>query len=170
MELFGPIFAGWCGINWNNEDNSYWFRKFLSLAELWGGAILMFPLALKRTAGDFLRYTYAIPVISLLYILILMMVEAPDYITTNKPTIYYFKGSILDYLENIGIFVFGYNCITSYNYVFLQVSLKTKKRLDKITSRTMVLLWSIYLPIGIVAYYSVGDAMKKVDLFPNRIP
>lgn len=64
-----------------------------------------------------------------------------------------------------------YNCITSFHYVFTGFEKRrTKKRLDKITIRTCIFLWAIYLPIGVVAYLSFGETSKQYDLFPNRTP
>jgi amino acid permease len=127
-------------------------------------------LALPKIANDALRVSYAFPVLALIYILILMIAEAPDYINTIHEPVEMFTGSWLDYLQNIGIFIYGYNCITSFHYVYTQVSRQSKVRLDKITNRTMALLWLIYLPIGIVAYWSFGDQLKikGAELFPNR--
>lgn len=73
---------------------------------------------------------------------------------------------------NIGVFIYGYNCVTSFHYVYRQVENKSKKRLDKITIRTMILLFCIYLPIGIVAYLSFGTTLQQpgAALFPNRPP
>jgi hypothetical protein len=127
-------------------------------------------LALPKIANDILRVSYSFPVLALIYVLVLMIAKAPDYINTLPKPVEMFTGSWLDYLQNIGIFIYGYNCITSFHYVYTQVSRQSVVRLDKITNRTMALLWLICLPIGIVAYWSFGDQLKikGAELFPNR--
>lgn len=97
-----------------------------------------------------------------------MLIQAPAYIEEQHNTIYLFNGNFLDYLKNIGIFIYAYNCITSFHYVFEQVDNKTTKRIDKITIRTIGILWIIYMPIGIIAYLSFGQSIKITQLFPNR--
>jgi len=99
-----------------------------------------------------------------------MMVECPEFIQKEHNKVEYFRGSLWDYMQNLGIFIYGYNCITSFHYVYRQVNNKSKKRLDKISMRTMALLWIIYLPIGIIAYLSYGNLLlqKGNELFPNR--
>jgi len=99
-----------------------------------------------------------------------MISEAPDFVKEEHNHIQMFAGSFMDYLLNIGIFIYGYNCVTSFHYVFRQIKNKSKKRLDKISMRTMLFLWLIYLPIGIVAYLSFGSTLqeKGSELFPNR--
>jgi len=57
-----------------------------------------------------------------------MIAEAPEYIRQEHNQIELFKGSYMDYLRNIGIFIYGYNCITSFHYVFEQMENKTTKR------------------------------------------
>lgn len=98
------------------------------------------------------------------------MVECPEYVEQEHNEMFLFTGDLWAYMQNVGIFIYGYNCITSFHYVFRQVSNRSKKRLDKISMRTMALLWLIYLPIGIIAYYSYGTLLlqKGNELFPNR--
>ena len=81
-----------------------------------------------------------------------MITQAPDYISIEHNKTYMFNGNIWDYLQNIGILVYGYNCIGNYHYVYRQIKNPTKKRMNKVDNRSMLILWFLYIPIGIIAY------------------
>ena len=98
MNCFGEKIGALAGLThaqYNNphDNNVYWFKKILSLCYMWGACLVIFPLAWPDIAGNFLRYSYAFPVVALLYILFLMIGEAPDYISTQHNEVEIFTGS-----------------------------------------------------------------------------
>ena len=120
-------------------------------------------------SSNFLNYSYLIPITVCTYIFILMCIQAPGYIE-QKNNWQNFAGTPLDYLKNMGVFIYGYSCITSYSGAVTNLTRISKKRLDKVTNRTFGFLWLLYLPIGIIAYMCFGDKLKQMAVFPNRKP
>lgn len=151
------------------SDTSFWFEKGISALCLLLGCLFCLPFTLPRTSGTILRYSYILPILALIYVIILLAVQAPDYIQQKNEWSWY-KGDFKDYLLNIGVFIYGYNCITAFNTVVNQLGFVNTKRLDKISNRTMISLMIMYLPIGIVAYMSFGNAIGTKDLFLMRDP
>ena len=108
--------------------------------------------------------------IVILLLVLVIIIEAPSYISDFKPSYEAVSSDWKQYLTTFGIFIFAYNGIGSFHQMTNNLGNPTASRLKRVSNATGSVLFGFYLVSASIAYFSVGQALvsDKVDLYPNR--
>ena len=103
-----------------------------------------------------LRYGSFLSVLGIVYISILVLIQSPAYIKSNKnftKDIDYFN---IDYsiFGAIGIAVFAYDAVQNVPLIYDELQYRNPRRMKKVLFRGTALLMVLYLILGIMGYLS----------------
>lgn len=126
-------------------------------------SFLTLPFNLARTA-DGIKNLSKFSFIIIIYILLVVLFEAPDYAKELKPTYSPFKFDLKKWGKSYGNFIYSFNCIVNVFIVKTNLNNPNKKRVSKIFFRTIMFLSIFYWIISLAGYISFGDSAIKYDL------
>jgi amino acid permease len=136
--------------------------------------VFLFFINVKQSVTQF-RYSSLVSLIIILYIVFVCVFQTPFYyaeLKSKKLDDYNFINfDLVEFLTSYGLLLFSYNCIANFFGVVSTVHNPSRRRLRKIFIRTFVILGSLFIIFGSVAYMSLGSHNSSdVELFFFRNP
>lgn len=98
------------------------------------------------------------------------MIQFPTYMSEKKPVYKKFETDPLVWLKNFGTFVFVFCAINSYHQAYTTVKFPTVRRVVKMGLIAYFFVAIISASFGFAAYFSLGQKIVNVGLFPDREP
>jgi len=135
-------------------------------------AIISLPLMLMNDTSKFGSITF-ISLASLFFIMTLVCIQAPSYQTQYNPlkTLNMFNNldKPLLVLQNLGLFTFALYTLDVFFLITNNLGkAATPKNIMTVSAVSVNTLIIPYIIIGIMGYYSFGDYILNIDLFPAR--
>ena len=124
------------------------------------------PLSLLRDISK-LQYASILCTISLIYVIIVMIIEFPNHLMTNLKNyqIEWFPAINWRILDTLSIFLYGFSCHLGMFPILQEIKNPIERRNYKIIDRAFILVFLVYLAIAFSGYFSVYPFM--VDLIIN---
>lgn len=139
------------------------FEKYRILCMAICTVVVQIPLSLLKNIS-ILQYASIVATISLVYTIIVVVIECPFYFSEyfeNNPS---FKISPFPkepigfyWLSTMGTFLFGFCNHNGVFQVFMEMDRPNKRRSIKVTNRSMILEIILYLSIALGGYFSFFD-------------
>ena len=111
-----------------------------------------------------------IPIIMIFYMTFMAIIQAKDYNKTFKPQYKKFESNPLILLKNMGTFVYLYCGMNSFHQAYTTVRFPTTRRVVKMSFVAVIFIWILGTIFGMTSYFSLGQELKGVSLFPDRRP
>ena len=68
----------------------------------------------------------------------------------------------------LGTFVYVFCGMISFHQAYTTVKFPTARRVVKIGGMAIGFVWLLSMVFGMAAYFSLGDQLKSIELFPSR--
>lgn len=164
MNLIQPALA----VRFGYQLDDPHFQRY---SQLTGLAILIIgsvPFQMMTTTKIFGKIGF-LSIFTLIYILVVTIIQTPDYIAENKPEVKLFNfDNPMMIMQNLGMWTFNTYYLDMIFLVKKDMGKVTEKRLMIVGGSCMIVCVIPYLLFGIVGYLSFGDLALNIDLFPDR--
>ena len=129
--------------------------------------MITLPFNLAKTA-DGIKSISKFSFVIIVYILLVLIFQTPDYVKEVKPNYSMFKYDLKKWGKSYGNFIYSFNCIVNVFLVKTNLHNPNRKRIGKIFFRTILFLSIFYWIISLAGYVSFGDEVVKYDLILRR--
>eukprot|EP00347_Sterkiella_histriomuscorum_P008929 403343202 len=129
----------------------------------------IFPLSLAKSMSA-LRYVSIVSIGSILYTLIVMLVELPEYSAFyfNKDTFTYFSLN-KEFFSGCSITFFSFTCQASILPIYSELVNPNERRMMKVIGRSLIIDSIFYCSIALVGYFSTYDATTDL-VIARKLP
>lgn len=111
-----------------------------------------------------------VSIIMILYMMVMTAAQLPYYQREEKRIYKRFETDPLVLLKNLGTFIFVYFGVNNYHQAYTTVKFPTVRRMAKMSRISMSILLIFMIVFGLTAYFSIGQELITVPLFPDRKP
>lgn len=111
-----------------------------------------------------------VSIFMIFYMTILTLIQLKPYKNEKKREYKQFESDPLILLKNIGTFIYVFCGMNNFHQAYTTVKFPTVRRVTKMGSIAITFVLILVLIFGMAAYFSLGQDLLDIDLFPDRDP
>ena len=140
-------------------------QKLFAYISLASNYLIIFPLSLSESLTKF-RYISIIALSAILYIAFILFMDQPKYYAHNyKPEIIVKANwDFFVFVQGFSICVFAYTCQNHILPIYGELDRLSTRRIYKVINRSVLIIGSLYLAVGLVGYFSTFDMTPRIVL------
>jgi len=109
-----------------------------------------------------------ISLLMLLYMFIMVIIQIKPYIAEYKPKYKMIEKNPLMMMRYLGVFIFIFCSMNSFHQAYSTLKAPTVRRINKMGIYAISFVSILSLAFGMLAYFSIGQDLADIALFPDR--
>lgn len=160
----------------NFYENSIWGNFWFKLIVMFSiSVVIIFPLNIQKNISK-LRYASFLGIFSLIVIILVLIIQLPDYISYNSSKSEtninivdfsnFFKPPNFFFFKAIGTIFYSFSSHYGIFPIYKLLKNNSERRINKVINRSVIIICILFITIGIIGYFT--DPVNTHDLIIKR--